>query len=309
MTEHLFQSEIVTGANPTLRIRVTKGAPMAELASRLQAFLEKSFAENISHYVVDLKEVPYPSANFIALLIANTARARHLKGELTIENLSTTARDNLLTFSALSYLSDSRISQVPAPAFPEEDAKIAGDDDDLEAFSLVDIAEPALVHTFSNELRAGSAPKPATEEAFSADEEVESFSLRVESLAAKLYQICDFVVEHARLAGMKEKEIGKIRIAVYEACLNVIEHAYHSKPENWIDVSVHYTPKRFVIHILDHGLSFELKPPQEYDVQEAVNARRTGGFGMHIIRKAVDSQEYRPDAINGNRLILIKNLR
>jgi anti-sigma regulatory factor (Ser/Thr protein kinase) len=27
---------------------------------------------------------------------------------------------------------------------------------------------------------------------------------------------------------MSEKEIGKIKIAVYEACLNVIEHAYHS---------------------------------------------------------------------------------
>jgi anti-sigma regulatory factor (Ser/Thr protein kinase) len=121
--------------------------------------------------------------------------------------------------------------------------------------------------------------------------------------------LCDFVVEHAKRAGMKEKEISKIRIAVYEACLNVIEHAYHSNPEHAIEVTVHYSVDRFVIVILDRGLSFEMNLQKDYDVQEAVEARRTGGFGMHIIKRAVDHVKYYPDMVKGNRLVLTKNLR
>ncbi len=134
------------------------------------------------------------------------------------------------------------------------------------------------------------------------------YHLRAESLASNLYKICDFVVEHAEKAGINEKEVAKIKISVYEAVLNVIEHAYHSKPDNWIDVFVMYDSSMFKIVIQDYGLSFEKAPPKQYDVEAAVERRQTGGFGLHIIRRSMDVVDYVADPVDGNKLTLIKYL-
>lgn len=166
---------------------------------------------------------------------------------------------------------------------------------DDEAAALTEIAEPPLVEALVQEI------EPAMD-----DEK--KFALRVESQAANLYRLCDFVTAHAFAAGVSEKDIAKMKIAVYEACLNVIEHAYHSRPDEWIDIHVRYSPARFMIVIQDYGLGFEMKPPKDYDVQEVIDTRRSGGFGLHIIRRAMDGVEYIPDTINGNRLVMMKRL-
>jgi serine/threonine-protein kinase RsbW len=166
-----------------------------------------------------------------------------------------------------------------------------------EEVGLADIAEPPLVEEIARKI----------ETSVSAEDE-KRFELRVESQAANLYRLCDFVTAHAFAAGVSEKDIAKMKIAVYEACLNVIEHAYHSRADEWIDLHVRYSPAQFMIVIQDYGLGFEMKPPKDYDVQEVIDERRSGGFGLHIIRRAMDSVEYLADTINGNRLIMIKNL-
>ena len=52
-----------------------------------------------------------------------------------------------------------------------------------------------------------------------------------------------------------------------------------------------------------------MKPPTTYDVQEVMDKRRSGGFGLHIIRRSMDNVEYHPDLVNGNRLIMVKHLK
>jgi anti-sigma regulatory factor (Ser/Thr protein kinase)/anti-anti-sigma regulatory factor len=310
MQSPFLQVEKIDGPLRLMKIHFVKDAPAGELFADLQAFLERAFSLGCRHYVMDMRELAYPSTNLIALLISASARARQHQGEVILENVSHTARDNFLTFSALNYLTISpeevslseMLASVPGAVSQSEEI-------DLDATALVEIAEPPVVRQLDKTLHTESvkdfyAFSKETEEA-----QIKSHLYRVESKAANLYQVCDFVVEHARLAGMKDKEIGKIRIAVYEACLNVIEHAYHSKPDNWIDLTVHYTRERYVMVIGDRGLSFEMKTQKEFDVQEAVESRRTGGFGMHIIRRAVDRVEYYPDTVRGNRLVLIKNLQ
>lgn len=167
-----------------------------------------------------------------------------------------------------------------------------------EPVGLTDIVDPPLVKEFVEEIETSGA-----------SEKEKSYHTRVESRTSNLYQLCDFVTAHAGLAGISEKEIAKIKIAVYEACLNVIEHAYHSRPDEWIELRVRYSPERFMIIIIDHGLGFEMKPPKPYDVEEVMDERRSGGFGMHIIRRAMDQVEYHADPINGNRLVMLKRLR
>jgi anti-sigma regulatory factor (Ser/Thr protein kinase) len=311
MQPPLFQAEKTEGLT---KIRFVKDAAAGELFAGLHAFMENAFAEGCHHYHLDMRELPYPSANLIALLISVTARARQLKGEVILQNVSHSARDNFLTFSALNYLALGHgVSTGETPAVPVVTAaqkkESPAQEGNLDATALVEIAEPPVVLQLDKTLAPQNTKDFFTPSRHAEELPIQTHASRVESKASNLYQLCDFVVQHAKLAGMKEKEIGKVRIAVYEACLNVIEHAYHSNPDHWIDLTVHYTTDRFVIVILDRGLSFEMKLQREYDVQEAVEARRTGGFGMHIIIRAVDHVEYYPDVVKGNRLVLTKNLR
>lgn len=305
MKSDLFLSECVEGPPRLLKIRLHKDAPVNDLIAQLQVLLEANLREREANVIIDMSAMPYPANNFIAFLVANTYRARSMKGDLVLENLAHSARDNLMTFSALNYLG------LNAGAFGAQgdlvEEQPASPEGAFEVAAFAEIAEPELVQKLSLEPKPASVPQTLPSN-FALDVETRSFSTRAESTPERLYHLCDFVVGHAKQAGMRDKEIGKIRIAVYEACLNVIEHAYHSKPDNWIDLTVEYSNDRFVIMIMDTGLSSDLKPAQDYDVQEAVNERRTGGFGLHIIRRAVNKVEYHPDEIHGNRLVMIKNL-
>ncbi len=312
MQPHLFQA---VKTEDLIKIKFAKDAPAGELFAGLQAYFERAFAEGCHRYLMDMHELPYPSTNLIALLISATARARQFKGEVILQNVSHSARDNFLTFNALNYLApgpgastgDHAAAIIDFAAAPK--VFTPADEIDLEAAALVEIAEPPVVLQLDKALQPQNTKDFFTATGLGEELQIQTHASRVESKSSNLYQMCDFVVEHAKRAGMKEKEIGKIRIAVYEACLNVIEHAYHSNPEHWIEVTVHYNVERFVIVILDRGLSFEMNLQKDYDVQEAVEARRTGGFGMHIIKRAVDHVDYYPDMVKGNRLVLMKNLR
>ncbi|MDZ7314379.1 MAG: ATP-binding protein [candidate division KSB1 bacterium] len=300
-------------------------------------------AKGYVNFVLDLCNVPFPTTRCIALLIALTVRARRRQGDVRLINVTHTARSNFVTFSALSYLTiedegkDATAAQVtvvegtasiasapkntskrhPAPTMPSIDAAVSqptarapnpvtsmpgreGKIFEEEAAALTDIVDPPLVEEFSRKIEEQKEQSDATEK---------KFQIRVESRTSNLYQLCDFVTMHAAAAGMCEKDIGKMKIAVYEACLNVIEHAYHSRPDEWIDLRVRYSPDRFMIIIQDYGLSFEMQPPKAYDVQEVMDERRSGGFGLHIIRRSMDSIEYHPDALNGNRFVMVKRLR
>jgi anti-sigma regulatory factor (Ser/Thr protein kinase)/anti-anti-sigma regulatory factor len=267
----------------------------------LEEFFDQCLAKGYVNFFVDLQNVQFPTTRFIAFLIALTERARRKQGEVTLINLTDTARGNFATFSPLNYLTIEEELPAAAPSaaanisrrdFPKESASF-----EEESAALADIVDPPLVKELAGELE--EAAEPVAES---------SFQIRVESSASNLYQLCDFVTGHAAAAGMNEKEIGKLRIAVYEACLNVIEHAYHSRPDEWIDLRVRYSPERFMIIIQDNGLSLEMKPLKPYDVHEVVDERRSGGFGLHIISRAMDHVEYHPDAVNGNRLVMVKRL-
>ncbi len=151
----------------------------------------------------------------------------------------------------------------------------------------------------------GVAETPDPQETY----EEKRHHLRVKSISKNLYSICDFVMDYAEKVGFDKKEVGKIKIAVYEASLNVVEHSYHSNPENWIDVWVEVDAQKITIEIQDCGYSFEGISKKRYDVQNAMNKAQTGGFGLYIIRRSMDEIEYHPDEEQGNRLIMIKYLK
>lgn len=279
----------------------------AELPARLDEFermLRKCFNQNQYRIILNMEKIKLPPARFIVILIEATSQARRMGGDVRLINLNPSVCNNLVTFSPRTYLSIAA-SEVEARSDFGETFDATAELDNCEtspAASATSVGRPEST---------GDPPASTTPVEKNIDPTLLVLAkdrIRINSKVENLYQICDFVLDRAQRAGFDIRERGKIKVTVYEACLNVIEHAYFSNPDNLIHVAVGYDDEKLVIVIQDWGASFQFDPTRPYDVEKAVQDRRTGGFGLHIIRRSVDEIHYLSDAQQGNRLILVKKI-
>lgn len=118
-------------------------------------------------------------------------------------------------------------------------------------------------------------------------------TLTIPSSTQYLEDVRRFVEQHALEANFETKDVGELKIAVDEACTNVIEHAYRGDERNDIDVDIIVKPDRFTVRIRDRGESFEQSRYEEPDIFDFANQRKAGGFGVQIMRRLMDHVEYR----------------
>jgi len=112
-------------------------------------------------------------------------------------------------------------------------------------------------------------------------------------------------------------------IAINEACMNIIQHAY-SLADNTSGVSDRYKSQKILIiieknnqhwrfEIIDFAPAVDIKSIRSRDLKDL----RPGGLGVSFIRQIMDSVKYEnlndneADAQRkmGNRLVLIKNIK
>jgi anti-sigma regulatory factor (Ser/Thr protein kinase) len=129
-----------------------------------------------------------------------------------------------------------------------------------------------------------------------------SVAARLESLEA----VRVFVEEACRQAGADASACFGLKLAVDEACTNIIEHGYAGRPGETIALVCETDGDGLRVTIVDRGRAFrpsEVPPP---DLSSSWDERRVGGLGWHFIRQSVDEIDYGPDPAGGNRLTLVK---
>jgi len=108
-----------------------------------------------------------------------------------------------------------------------------------------------------------------------------------------LEEVRAFIAGHALRAGLDEARVDRLKMAVDEACTNVIEHAYGGESEQRIEIAVIARPDRLMIRIRDTGKSFDQEAYNEPDLLQYAKRRKSGGLGVHIMRKLTDEVTYR----------------
>ncbi len=96
----------------------------------------------------------------------------------------------------------------------------------------------------------------------------------------------------------------KLVLAINEACMNVIQHAYKDQPDGEI-----------IVEILDRGSDIEILVTDFAAPVDSENIRprplteiRPGGLGTHFMRELMDDVTYLPyDKNTGNRLVMRKH--
>lgn len=94
-----------------------------------------------------------------------------------------------------------------------------------------------------------------------------------------------------------KKSINNIIIAINEACMNVIQHAYHNQEGDEIIIELYKKDESLLVRILDFAEIADLTLIKSRDLNDV----RPGGLGVHLIKQLMDKVEYKnmqDDSVN-----------
>lgn len=100
----------------------------------------------------------------------------------------------------------------------------------------------------------------------------------------------------AELAGFPEPVADRLALAVDEATTNVIEHAYGGDRERDIELRFEDRGADFRVELIDTGRMVDPRAVPRVDLEKYAHERRTGGLGVHLMEKIMDSVTFRRSA-------------
>lgn len=100
----------------------------------------------------------------------------------------------------------------------------------------------------------------------------------------------------------------ELKLAVDEACTNIIEHGYKGMDPGSIILAFWIVPDRILVQITDFGQVFEPVEGEKPDVEAALNDEEFGGIGLYLIHQSMDNIDYQVST-EGNTLTFTKCYR
>jgi anti-sigma regulatory factor (Ser/Thr protein kinase) len=132
--------------------------------------------------------------------------------------------------------------------------------------------------------------------------------LEINSDLNELARVREFVrnsCARAPVESIDRSRIDLIELAVNEAVVNIIKHAYRNASDRPVRIEAGLSNEQLVFRLYDWGRKFDpaAVPPPAFD------GSQDHGFGIFIIDQAVDEVEYAREESGRNRATLTINLR
>ena len=123
-----------------------------------------------------------------------------------------------------------------------------------------------------------------------------SLVLLVPSQTDFLALVRDVTRKMAETAGFDGTEADRVALAVDEATTNVLEHAYGGAADRTVEIRFEDRGPALCIDVMDNGARVDPKSVPPVDLERYVSERRTGGLGVHLMEKIMDSVTFRRSA-------------
>ncbi|HEY74411.1 MAG TPA: SpoIIE family protein phosphatase [Thermoflexia bacterium] len=130
-----------------------------------------------------------------------------------------------------------------------------------------------------------------------------TFPGRFDSLAA----IGEFVTHAAEAAGLDERAIYEVQMAVDEACSNIIEHAYGGEGRGDIECACRTDEHALTVTLRDHGTPFDPTRAPKPDLDAPLDERQVGGLGAYFMQQLMDEMRFEHTPDLGNVLTMVKH--
>lgn len=99
-----------------------------------------------------------------------------------------------------------------------------------------------------------------------------------------------------------------LKLAVDEACTNIIKHGYKGMDPGSIILSFRIEPDRILVNITDFGHIFEPADAPKPDVEAALEDHPLSGLGLYLIYQTMDNIDYQSSE-EGNTLTFTKYIK
>jgi anti-sigma regulatory factor (Ser/Thr protein kinase) len=132
----------------------------------------------------------------------------------------------------------------------------------------------------------------------------DSVTITIPSHPKYLSIVRSVTVKMAQIYEITEPLTEDMKLAVDEACANVIKHAYRGDRTKKIVLKYKITKKSFNVIIEDSGI----KAQTDLIKGRSLDDIRPGGLGIHFIKRVFDVFQFDEKKKKGNRLILIKSM-
>jgi serine/threonine-protein kinase RsbW len=120
--------------------------------------------------------------------------------------------------------------------------------------------------------------------------------LQIPSRTEFLAVVRDVTRGWAEVAGFEKKDAEQIALAVDEAVTNVIEHAYGGADDKVVELRFEDRGEDFQVDVVDNGITVDPKTMPRVDLEKYASERRTGGLGVHLMSRIMDSVTFRRSA-------------
>ena len=115
----------------------------------------------------------------------------------------------------------------------------------------------------------------------------------------------EFITESCGKFDIPNDIVLDLKLAVDEACTNIITHGYEGMDPGSIILSIRIEPERILVQITDFGHVFEPEEAPQPDLEAALEDREMGGLGLYLIYQTMDNIDYQ-SSTEGNTLTFTK---
>jgi len=117
-----------------------------------------------------------------------------------------------------------------------------------------------------------------------------------------------FISDCCITSNVPSEAVFDLKLAVDEACTNIIEHGYKGMDPGSIILSLRVESDRVLVRITDFGHIFEPADAPKPDVEAALEDRELGGLGLFLIYQTMDNIDYQTSE-DGNTLTFTKFIK
>jgi serine/threonine-protein kinase RsbW len=111
----------------------------------------------------------------------------------------------------------------------------------------------------------------------------------------------DLVSSCARDQGFDQNKILEIELAAEEALVNIFNYAYKGREGDVEIICKLDNSNNLIIEITDSGEPFNILSVADPDIRADISERQPGGLGVFLMKKLMDSIQYR---YQGNKNVL-----
>jgi len=130
----------------------------------------------------------------------------------------------------------------------------------------------------------------------------------INSSTKNLHVIRDFVEKHFQGLNIDSNIQNQILVSIDEACTNIIKHTYKYDNGHEIEISLDLTDKQISVYLKYKGDGFDPTNKDNPDMKEYFEKFKVGGLGIPLMKKSMDSIEFKHTKPDCNCLKLTKHL-